>query len=284
MLLSCPIKSLWILFLFFQGFVIRAQLPNRPNDYGADSTKTGDWIYWYDSNWNIVNPETDDVSFYRLVTYKNGVPVGQMGDYFANGQPQMIGTLFSENPERFHGKLTFYDESGEVIRLEDWDNGVMNQRIEFIDGFISLILQNDQGENDFIESARKMDSLVLKYEKENFSNTVAYIVALGWLGYDYYRIFQYFKAEQTILKCINSLDTYIEENNLTPSDLRDFKNLKSTVYSQLANIYREMGRYEEALKLRTSHLESYDDKNIICLLYTSPSPRDRQKSRMPSSA
>ena len=25
-------------------------------------------------------------------------------------------------------------------------------------------------------------------------------------------------------------------------------------------------------------------KNIICLLYTSPSPRDRQKSRMPSSA
>ena len=26
------------------------------------------------------------------------------------------------------------------------------------------------------------------------------------------------------------------------------------------------------------------DKNIFCLLYTSPSPRDRQKSRMPSSA
>ena len=27
-----------------------------------------------------------------------------------------------------------------------------------------------------------------------------------------------------------------------------------------------------------------DDKNDACLLYTSPSPRDRQKSRMPSSA
>ena len=26
------------------------------------------------------------------------------------------------------------------------------------------------------------------------------------------------------------------------------------------------------------------EKNTICLLYTSPSPRDRQKSRMPSSA
>ena len=28
----------------------------------------------------------------------------------------------------------------------------------------------------------------------------------------------------------------------------------------------------------------YHEKLSICLLYTSPSPRDRQKSRMPSSA
>jgi ATP-dependent RNA helicase DeaD len=27
-----------------------------------------------------------------------------------------------------------------------------------------------------------------------------------------------------------------------------------------------------------------EGKDIVCLLYTSPSPRDRQKSRMPSSA
>ena len=29
---------------------------------------------------------------------------------------------------------------------------------------------------------------------------------------------------------------------------------------------------------------TYNNRYIICLLYTSPSPRDRQKSRMPSSA
>ena len=35
----------------------------------------------------------------------------------------------------------------------------------------------------------------------------------------------------------------------------------------------------------TVNLWSYRElMNIICLLYTSPSPRDRQKSRMPSSA
>ena len=32
------------------------------------------------------------------------------------------------------------------------------------------------------------------------------------------------------------------------------------------------------------NLEQVSDKGCICLLYTSPSPRDRQKSRMPSSA
>ena len=31
-------------------------------------------------------------------------------------------------------------------------------------------------------------------------------------------------------------------------------------------------------------LEEFTDNNSACLLYTSPSPRDRQKSRMPSSA
>src|SRR5674476_188815 len=30
--------------------------------------------------------------------------------------------------------------------------------------------------------------------------------------------------------------------------------------------------------------EKYIEEDIFCLLYTSPSPRDRQKSRMPSSA
>ena len=32
------------------------------------------------------------------------------------------------------------------------------------------------------------------------------------------------------------------------------------------------------------HVKLADESVCICLLYTSPSPRDRQKSRMPSSA
>ena len=36
--------------------------------------------------------------------------------------------------------------------------------------------------------------------------------------------------------------------------------------------------------VRQQALNASNAQNYICLLYTSPSPRDRQKSRMPSSA
>ena len=35
---------------------------------------------------------------------------------------------------------------------------------------------------------------------------------------------------------------------------------------------------------QTEYLDPKKENTWICLLYTSPSPRDRQKSRMPSSA
>ena len=40
----------------------------------------------------------------------------------------------------------------------------------------------------------------------------------------------------------------------------------------------------EAVELRDGDKNRYLGKGVTCLLYTSPSPRDRQKSRMPSSA
>ena len=46
-------------------------------------------------------------------------------------------------------------------------------------------------------------------------------------------------------------------------------------------------KYGIEIGLRRSTLEAQKidiNTNTICLLYTSPSPRDRQKSRMPSSA
>ena len=48
---------------------------------------------------------------------------------------------------------------------------------------------------------------------------------------------------------------------------------------ELLLVIKTQGHKMAALRERIAHLHSY-----ACLLYTSPSPRDRQKSRMPSSA
>ena len=46
----------------------------------------------------------------------------------------------------------------------------------------------------------------------------------------------------------------------------------------------EVKNYNEVTKIAGKHLGKVGGDGYSCLLYTSPSPRDRQKSRMPSSA
>ena len=53
--------------------------------------------------------------------------------------------------------------------------------------------------------------------------------------------------------------------------------------------YEHDGSHEENYESRTIKIDDLESADFIvvpfsCLLYTSPSPRDRQKSRMPSSA
>ena len=43
-------------------------------------------------------------------------------------------------------------------------------------------------------------------------------------------------------------------------------------------------KYRDESRLMVLHRNTGKIEHRICLLYTSPSPRDRQKSRMPSSA
>ena len=82
--------------------------------------------------------------------------------------------------------------------------------------------------------------------------------------------------------------------------MKELKNIKNilfdcdgVLYSDLEGVFgqvsKKMTQYisnklnvdlKEAKELQTNYFHKYN----TCLLYTSPSPRDRQKSRMPSSA
>ena len=61
-------------------------------------------------------------------------------------------------------------------------------------------------------------------------------------------------------------------------------------YQRIYNTIIKRGKERQLLEYVEEHhivprcLGGNDDKNNFCLLYTSPSPRDRTRSRMPSSA
>ena len=59
--------------------------------------------------------------------------------------------------------------------------------------------------------------------------------------------------------------------------------LLSYVNTQLRDFYKTLDAFCEDRDVDQKELEK-NLETIDCLLYTSPSPRDRQKSRMPSSA
>ena len=87
--------------------------------------------------------------------------------------------------------------------------------------------------------------------------------------------------------------TLQEEGITTIVDMGDtFDSRKGIDFSALSwakdNYYdrlKEMGiRVHTIVGNHTAYYKNTNDVNAVCLLYTSPSPRDRQKSRMPSSA
>ena len=73
--------------------------------------------------------------------------------------------------------------------------------------------------------------------------------------------------------------------NESKSNLNKLKDDKNAEMEKLKNINLKLTQTQSELAIQQQELakinKSIDD---TCLLYTSPSPRDRQKSRMPSSA
>ena len=68
--------------------------------------------------------------------------------------------------------------------------------------------------------------------------------------------------------------------NLKPGEVAKLDALSPTPNS----IIKEPGDYRVKYNIRFNSRQSKDAEGNICLLYTSPSPRDRTRSRMPSSA
>ena len=68
-------------------------------------------------------------------------------------------------------------------------------------------------------------------------------------------------------------------------EFQTFKNIKRiNVVENFRDMLLQLGNLDTELKQRMAKIKEANCKDIDCLLYTSPSPRDQRGSRMPSSA
>ena len=91
----------------------------------------------------------------------------------------------------------------------------------------------------------------------------------------------YVKYVKCSVKCLKNIDPCLASSKPKPLKL----------ISSVGTVPRHLASYElldKIVRMKKSELipsrVSHTRKDTSCLLYTSPSPRDRQKSRMPSSA
>ena len=81
-------------------------------------------------------------------------------------------------------------------------------------------------------------------------------------------------------------DTLIKtvESNAGQESFEFAEVMARTTLSNGANMLANFHTTGKLTKVPMTEVEMLPNPNYTCLLYTSPSPRDRQKSRMPSSA
>ena len=102
---------------------------------------------------------------------------------------------------------------------------------------------------------------------------------------------------ETILEVIDyNAESYERHSNQTPEAAFKFEEETKTTWININGLSKtkeieKLGKYFELHPLiiedivNTNQRPKIDEyQDYFCLLYTSPSPRDRQKSRMPSSA
>ena len=73
---------------------------------------------------------------------------------------------------------------------------------------------------------------------------------------------------------------FLQHREYAPGD--DLRHVDWKVWARQDRLY--IKQFEEDTNMRVNLLVDVSSSMGYCLLYTSPSPRDRQKSRMPSSA
>jgi tetratricopeptide (TPR) repeat protein len=264
-IMTSRINFILLFCLFLQVDMALSQtLPSKPNQIDQNGIKQGDWVYFYDDEWNTLENGTNAV-FYRLITYEDGMPAGQVADYYRNGQMQMsIDSVINEDPLQYDGLLTEYSKEGNMVLVEYMHDGQMDT-ISTILRFRQLIGTYQKelpGHLDLAYTANNLaylyrelqqyDSAEIYYrlakvirEKELGMNHVIYANSCNKLGFV---LMKQGKLAQAEPMYVTSKRVH---GQISGKESDYYKNSRGN----LACIYMETGRYELA---KTLYQEAVD--------------------------
>ena len=163
-------QYLIFLILCIFSFNISAQeIPKNTNAYDFYSNKTGTWTILYDFEWNITEV-IDSVEFYRIITYKNGLPKGKITDFYFSGRKQWEGNLLSDDPEEImDGKCIWYNINSSIKIIRNYNNGNLHGVSTYNDSIGSKILSIKYSNGDFKEL------VFFQLNKKNFTQILEII-------------------------------------------------------------------------------------------------------------
>jgi len=191
-----------------------SQIPFSPNQYDDNGKKTGKWTVLFDENWLPIE-DSSKASYYRTVTYKNGLPKGKVIDYYMIGIKQWEGYLISDEPDSSHGKCIYYYENGNIESagryVNNQEHGVWRYWTEdgrmiskekfkfgYLEGYNKYI--DDAYEvfyHDQFDIAKKYAFRSLKKVRKSFMVKESdYADALLTLGILYYELMEYYDVKE----------------------------------------------------------------------------------------
>ena len=177
-----------------------------------------------------------------------------------------------------------------ILGASTAQKGMLDKAIEAYNKSISL-------KPDFADPYYNMANALKDQGKLNEAITV-YMKALSLKPNNFKAYSNIGIVLQSQGKLDEAIAAYNKSISLNPGYAEAYSNLGITFQSQ-GKLDEAVGAYKKSISLKPDFAETFNNLGAVlheqrkldeavkiynCLLYTSPSPRDRQKSRMPSSA
>ena len=253
-------RKLIVLMSFFNTITILGQIPVAENIIDRYGQKQGKWMIGFNQDWKQTK-DTNELVYYRLITYVDNIPYDTVHDYFANGILQWKGKLIKDQPfdmidgysyyfyENGNKKIEAYYSSGNPDKKWVYftNKGNFSHEIDYEDSTKTLLIQNTRSDllNNKIDVKQYVQIVSSFYSDHRRNNW--YANDLSNIGYT---LVEKNRFNDAIFLYNISLDVLDKgDDKLTEEYAFSLNNLASA-YSRNGNYLKALDLNQECLELR----------------------------------